>query len=77
MYHYELVRELHSLGNNVTLFSLRDIDKNDSVRKRIDELGIRQIDAKTLDINEKFDIILASQPQVNAFIIQYFKGTIK
>jgi hypothetical protein len=75
MYHYELVRELHSLGNNVTLFSLRDIDKNDSVRKRIDELGIRQIDAKTLDINEKFDIILASQPQVNAFIIQYFKGT--
>lgn len=75
MYHYELVRELNLLGNDVTLFSLRDIDRGDSVRKKLDEFEIRQIDIKTLDVTEKFDIIIASQPQVNAFIIQYFKGT--
>ena len=75
MYHYELVRELNLLGNDITLFSLRDVDRGDSVRKKLDEFGIRQIDIKTLDVTEKFDIIVASQPQVNAFIIQYFKGT--
>lgn len=72
LYHYELAKELHLLGKDITLFTIRQIDETDIVRKKLYELGIKQIDLSSIDITEKFDIIVASQPQVNQFFIQYF-----
>jgi hypothetical protein len=75
MYHYELARELHINNIDVTLFTLNTIDKNDQVRKKLYELGIKQVDLNSLNTNESFDIIVASQPQVNSFICNYFPNT--
>jgi hypothetical protein len=72
LYHYELAKELHLSGNDVTLFTARQIDKNDIVRKKLYELGVKQIDLSNLDTSEHFDIIVASQPQVNLFFIEKF-----
>jgi len=75
MYHYELVRELHSNGIDVTLFTLNDINRNDQVRIKLYELGVKQVDLNSLNVSESFDIIIASQPQVNSFICQHFPNT--
>lgn len=75
MYHYELVRELHSNGIDVTLFTLNDINRNDQVRIKLYELGIKQVDLNSLNVSELFDIIIASQPQVNSFVCQHFPNT--
>ena len=72
LYHYELAKELHLMGNDITLFTARQIDETDMVRKKLYELGIKQIDLSSIDTTENFDIIVASQPQVNQFFIQYF-----
>lgn len=72
LYHFELARELHELGMDVTLFTLRPIDHNCEVRSK---LKVRQLDSNTLDITEKFDIIVASQPQVNLFMLEHIKDT--
>jgi hypothetical protein len=73
LYHYELARALDSLGYDVTLFTLRQIDWMDEMRLRIQH--VRQLDLTNLDINEKYDIIIASQPQVNLFMLEHFKET--
>lgn len=73
LYHYELARALDSLGHDVTLFTLRQIDWMDEMRLRIEH--IRQLDLTNLNINEKYDIIVASQPQVNLFMLEKFKDT--
>ena len=75
LFHYELAKELKLLENDVTLFTLRNIEKNDQVRKKLTKLNIRQIDITNIDINEKFDIIISSQPEVNLFFIEKFKNT--
>lgn len=75
MYHYELARELYQHGCDVTLFSLREINHEDQVRKTLTKLGIKQLDASTINNNEKFDIIVASQPQVNSFLLNTFSNT--
>lgn len=72
LYHYELVKELHLMGNDVTLFTIREVDKTDIVRIKLDKYNIRQIDLSNIDLNESFDIIVASQPQVNLFFIDKF-----
>jgi hypothetical protein len=77
LYHYELAKELHLSGNDVTLFTAREIDKNDIVRIKLYELGVKQIDLTNIDISEKFDIIVASQPQINLFFIEQFPNTPK
>ena len=73
MYHYELARELYNENHDVTLFTLRDINHRDEVRKKLTSLGIRQIDLNTIDLSEKFDIIVASQPEVNLYVLNNFK----
>jgi len=73
LYHYELSRALDELGHDVTLFTLRQIDWTDETRLRIQH--IRQLDLTNLDITEKYDIIVASQPQVNLFVLEQFKDT--
>jgi hypothetical protein len=73
LYHYELARELYSAGNDVTLFTLRQIDWMDQVRLKLQH--VRQLDTTNLDITEKYDIIVASQPQVNLFMLEHFKDT--
>jgi glycosyltransferase involved in cell wall biosynthesis len=73
MYHYELARELHLAGHNVTLFTLRQIDWMDETRLKLQH--VRQLDLTNLDIDEKYDIIIASQPQVNLFMLEHFKET--
>lgn len=73
LYHYELARELDALGHDVTLFTLRQIDWMDQVRLKLQH--VRQLDPTNLDVSEKFDIIVASQPQVNGFMLEHFKDT--
>ena len=73
LYHYELARELDSLGHDVTLFTMRQIDWTNEVRLKLQH--VRQLDLTNLDVTEKYDIIIASQPQVNQFILQQFKDT--
>jgi hypothetical protein len=72
LYHYELARELHAAGNEVDLFTLRNIEPNDQVRVRLSELGISQLDLNTIDTSKKYDIIVASQPEVNRYILDTF-----
>lgn len=72
LYHYELARELHAAGNEVDLLTLRNIDPTDQVRIRLSSLGISQIDTTTIDVSKKYDVIVASQPQVNRFILDTF-----
>jgi hypothetical protein len=73
LYHYELARELDAAGHDVTLFTLRQIDWTDQVRLQLQH--VRQLDTTNLDISEKYDIIVASQPQVNLFMLEHFKET--
>lgn len=72
LYHYELTRALQAEGHDVTLFTLREINPSDIVRVN---LQVRQLDLTNFDPNEKYDIIVASQPQVNLFILDTFKDT--
>jgi hypothetical protein len=73
LYHYELAWELDAAGHDVTLFTLRQIDWTDQVRLKLQHVG--QLDLTNLDVSEKFDIIVASQPQVNLFMLEQFKDT--
>jgi glycosyltransferase involved in cell wall biosynthesis len=73
MYHYELAREFDLIGHDVTLFTLRHIDWMDQTRLKLQH--VKQLDTTNLDISEKYDIIVASQPQVNLFMLEHFKET--
>jgi hypothetical protein len=73
LYHYELARELNLAGHDVTLFTLRQIDWTNEVRLKLQH--VRQLDTTNLDITEKYDIIVASQPEVNIFMLEHFKDT--
>jgi hypothetical protein len=75
MFHYELVRELHLMKQDVTLFTLRNVDPQDQVRIKLTEMGVKQVDLNSLNASEEFDIIIASQPQVNIFMLQNYKNT--
>lgn len=75
MYHYELVRELQNEKHDITLFTLRNIEPQDQVRIKLTKLGIKQVDLNTINISDKFDIIVASQPEVNQYVLQNFKET--
>lgn len=69
LYHYELASTLNSLGHDVTLFTMRTIDWNDQVRQN---LKVRQVDLTNINTTEHYDIIVASQPQVNLYMLQTF-----
>jgi hypothetical protein len=73
LYHYELARELDAAGHDVTLFTLRQIDWMDETRLKLQH--VRQLDLTNLDTSEKYDIIVASQPDVNLFMLEHFKDT--
>jgi hypothetical protein len=73
LYHYELARELDIAGHDVTLFTLRQIDWTDQVRLNLQH--VRQLDQTNIDITEKYDIIIASQPDVNLFMLNHIKDT--
>lgn len=73
LYHYELTRELEATGHDVTLFTLRPIDWMDQVRLKLEH--VRQLDLTNLDTTEKFDIIVASQPDVNIFMLNHFPSS--
>lgn len=70
LYHYELARELDVAGHDVTLFTMRQIDWTNEVRLKLKH--VRQIDTTNIDVNEKYDIIVASQPDVVIFLLQQF-----
>lgn len=70
LYHYELARELYNLGCDVTLFTLHTINKEDQVRLKIQH--IKQVDLNTINLKEQFDILVASQPQVNLYLLEHF-----
>ena len=70
LYHYELARELDELGHDITLFTMRPIDWTDQVRLKLEH--VRQLDTTNLDTTENFDIIVASQPDVNIFMLNHF-----
>lgn len=69
LYHYELAKELHNKGIDITLFTGRPIDPNDLVRIKLNELKIKQLDS-THQILDNFDLIVASQPSINNFLIK-------
>lgn len=73
LYHYELARELDIAGHDVTLFTLRQIDWTDQVRLNLQH--VRQLDQTNINITEKYDIIIASQPDVNLFMLNNIKDT--
>jgi hypothetical protein len=73
LYHYELARELDAAGHDVTLFTMRQIDWMDQTRLKLQH--VQQLDLTNLDTSEKYDIIIASQPQVNMFVLEHFKDT--
>jgi hypothetical protein len=73
LYHYELVKELHKDNIDVTLFTGRPSDPNDQIRIKLNELGIKQIDISSTP--EEFDLIVASQPAVNEFMLKTFPNT--
>jgi hypothetical protein len=73
LYHYELVKELHNTGIDVTLFTGRPADSNDQVRIKLNELGIKQVDPSSL--SGEFDLIVASQPSINEFMLKKFPNT--
>ena len=75
LYHYELVKELHGVGIDVTLFTLREVDPTDQVRGKLTELGVKQVDRFTFNPLEKYDLIIASQPQVNQVLINHTSDT--
>jgi hypothetical protein len=68
MYHYELVKELFLANNEVTLFTLRNINPLDPLRQQLTKLGIKQLDLTSFK-PDNYDIIIASQPDVNRFFI--------
>jgi hypothetical protein len=68
MYHYELAKELFLANNEITLFTLRDIDPLDPLRQQLTKLGVKQIDLNSFRPDD-YDIIIASQPDVNKFFI--------
>ena len=74
LFHYELAKELHKLCD-LTLFTLRGIDPNNQVRIKLTELGVKQIDLSTFKLSEKFDVVIASQPQVNKTMVNCFAHT--
>jgi hypothetical protein len=68
MYHYELAKELFLADNEVVLFTLKNINHLDPLRQKLTKLGIKQIDLTSFTLDD-YDIIIASQPEVNTFII--------
>jgi glycosyltransferase involved in cell wall biosynthesis len=68
MYHYELAKELHLANHDVTLFTLRNINYLDPLRQKLSKLGVKQIDLNSFTPNN-YDIIIASQPETNKFLI--------
>ena len=75
LYHYELAKELYNTGIDVTLFTLREIDDKDQIRIKLNDIGIKQISSKNINYKEQFDIIIASQPQVNGFLLNIYPTT--
>jgi hypothetical protein len=75
MYHYELAKELFLANNDVTLFTLRDINHLDPLRQKLTKLGIKQIDLNSFK-TDNYDIIVASQPDVNKFLINSISSKI-
>jgi hypothetical protein len=74
LYHYELVKELHNIGIDVTLFTLRPADQNDQVRVKLNKLNIKQLDI-THNIQDEFDLIIASQPSINEYFLKILPNT--
>jgi hypothetical protein len=75
LYHYELAKELYNNDIDITLFTLREIDSKDQIRIKLNDIGIKQISSKNINNKEQFDIIVASQPQVNDFLLNLYPNT--
>jgi hypothetical protein len=75
LYHYELAKELYNNDIDITLFTLREIDDKDQIRIKLNDIGIKQISSKNINNKEQFDIIVASQPQVNDFLLNIYPNT--
>ena len=75
LYHYELAKELYNNDIDITLFTLREIDDKDQIRIKLNDIGIKQISSKNINYKEQFDIIIASQPQVNGFLLNIYPTT--
>ena len=73
LYHLELVNALSKFDIDLTFSTLVPKTEND-VRKKINK-SVKQIDIANL--NESYDLIVASQPQVLTALIQKFPDTPK
>lgn len=75
LFHYELAKTLHELGQDVTLFSYRDINPNTEIREKLFELNIKQVDRTSISFEREYDIIISSQPQPTFYMLNTFKYT--
>lgn len=73
LFHYELSRALYNIGHDVTLFTLRNIKQGTELRNKLD--CVLHVDLNTIKYNTKYDIIVASQPEVVRHFIDKFDGT--
>lgn len=69
LFHYELAREFKINGLDFDLFTIRPPDPQDQVRIRLTNLGINQIHPNTINKSTHYDLIIASQPEVNHYCL--------
>jgi hypothetical protein len=77
LYHFELCKELSYHIPNLTLAVLNDFELNPHSKlfpmvQILKEHGVKLIQLKDIDPNEKYDLIIASQPYVNNFLCELF-----
>lgn len=75
VYHYELVKGLHNAGIEVTLCTFKSTDTNGEIAVRLRELGIPHINWSELNSNEQYDLIVASQPEPNEYLLKLYNDT--
>lgn len=75
MFHYELARELKLAGVDVTLFTLRPTNMQYEVAVSLLQHGVQILDPSTLPTQPPYDIIVASQPEVNEHLLNVYGNT--
>lgn len=72
VYHYELVKGLHNAGVDVTLCTFRPFDTNGEIANRLRDLGIPHINCYELNSDERYDLIVVSQPETTEYLLKRY-----
>jgi hypothetical protein len=82
LYHFELCKELSKHIPDLTLVTQNPFDdttdsKYYSIVSTLKETGIKLIQLNNLNPDEKYDLIIASQPHINKFVCDFYPSTPK